>query len=123
MAILSFKKITPRKIFGFKTTVQQRGATKSSEEADCQYGDWMKAMGSRARSPNSRGRYRDETERATERVPVSSQQGSGKEPDEEDGGGGIVGGRVRMTKRNFRMAGNHGILPECSIPNSVFQGG
>ena len=102
---------------------QYFGATKSSEEADCQYGDWMKATGSRARSPNSRGRYRDETERVTERVPVSSQQGSGKEPDEEDGGGGIVGGRVRMTKQNFGMAGNHGILPECSIQNSVFPEG
>ena len=57
----------------------------------------MKATGSRARSPNSRGQYRDETERVTEGEPVSSQQGSGKAPDEDDGGGGIAGGRVRMT--------------------------
>ena len=57
----------------------------------------MKATGSRAQSPNRRGRYRDETERATESEPVSSQQGSGKAPDEDDGGGGIAGGRVRMT--------------------------
>ena len=57
----------------------------------------MKATGSRARSPNSRGQYQDETERVTEGEPVSSQQGSGKAPDEDDSGGGIAGGRVRMT--------------------------
>ena len=51
---------------------QYFGATKSGEEAVCQYGDWMKATGSRARSPNRRGWYRDETERATESEPVSS---------------------------------------------------
>ena len=27
-----------------------------------------------------------------------------------------------MTQLDVGMAGNHGILPECSIPNSVFQG-
>ena len=32
---------------------QYFGATKNGKEADCQYGDWMKATGSRARSPNS----------------------------------------------------------------------
>ena len=82
----------------------------------------MKASGSRAQSPNSRGRYRDETERVTESEPVSSQQRSGKAPDEDDGGGGIASGRVRMTQLDTGMAGKHGILPESSLPNSVFQG-
>ena len=99
---------------------QHFGATKNGEEADCQYGDWMKATGSRARSPNSRGRYQDKTERATESEPVSSQQGSGKTPDEDDGGGGVAGGRVCMTQLDAGMAGKHGILPESSLPNSVF---
>ena len=101
---------------------QHFGATKNGEEADCQYGDWMKATGSRARSPNSRGRYRDETERATETEPVSSQQGSGKVRDEDDGGGGGAGGRVHMTQQDAGLAGKHGMFPESLLPNSVIHG-
>ena len=82
----------------------------------------MKATGSRARSPNSRGRYQDKTERATESEPVSSQQGSGKTPDEDDGGGGVAGGRVCMTQLDAGLVGKHRILPESSLPNSVIHG-
>ena len=52
---------------------QYFGATKNGEEAKCQYGDWMKATGSRARSLNSRGQYRGEAEHATEGETVRSQ--------------------------------------------------
>ena len=47
--------------------------TKNGEEAECQYGDWMKAIGSRARSPNSRAWYWGEAEHATEGETVCSQ--------------------------------------------------
>ena len=75
---------------------QYFGATKNNEEVECQYGDWMKATGSRARSPNSRGRYREEAERASEEETTCSQQGRSRVLVEDDGAGRVAVARVSM---------------------------
>ena len=75
---------------------QYFGATKNGKEAECQYGDWMKATGSRARSPNSRRRYRDEAERATEGETAHSQQGRGRAPVGDDDPGRAAVAKVSM---------------------------
>ena len=82
----------------------------------------MKATGSRARSPNSRGRYRDEAERATEGETARSQHGRGRAPVEDDGAGKATIARVSMATQVNGTAENHGICPESSQPNPVFQG-
>ena len=82
----------------------------------------MKATGSRARSPNSRGRYRDEAERATEGETARSQHGRGRAPVEDDGTGKAAIARVSMATQVNGTAENHGICPESSQPNPVFQG-
>ena len=70
----------------------------------------MKATGSRARSPNSRGWYWGEAEHATEGETVCSQQGSGKVPDEVDSGGGDAGTRACTATQDVGMVGKHGLF-------------
>lgn len=47
-------------------------ATKNVKEAECQYGEWMKATGTRVRSPSSKGRYQGEANHGTEERIVHS---------------------------------------------------
>ena len=101
---------------------QYFGATKNGEEAECQYGDWMKATGSQARSPNSQGRYRDEVERASEEETTRSQQGRSRASVEDDGAGRAAVARVSMAPQVEGTAENQGSCPESSQPNSVIQG-
>uniref|UniRef100_A0A7N2LPL5 DUF4283 domain-containing protein n=1 Tax=Quercus lobata TaxID=97700 RepID=A0A7N2LPL5_QUELO len=46
--------------------------TKNGKEAECQYGEWMKATGTRACSPSSRGRYQGEANHGTKERTVRS---------------------------------------------------
>ena len=101
---------------------QYFGATKNGEEAECQYGEWMKATGSRAQSPNSRGRYRDEAKHASKREMTRSQQGRGRAPIKDDGAEKAAVARVSMATQVDGIAENQGICPESSQPNPVFQG-
>ena len=101
---------------------QYFGATKNGEEAECQYGEWMKATGSRAQSPNSRGRYRDEAKHASKRETTRSQQGRGRAPIKDDGAEKATVARVSMATQVDGIAENQGICPESSQPNPVFQG-
>nr|POF26886.1 hypothetical protein CFP56_65718 [Quercus suber] len=48
-------------------------ATKNGAEAECQYGEWMKATRTRARSPSSKGRYQGEANHGTEERTIRSQ--------------------------------------------------
>ena len=101
---------------------QYFGATKNGEEVECQYGDWMKATGSQARSPNSQGRYRDEAERASEEETTRSQQGRSRASVEDDGAGRAAVARVSMATQVDGTAENQGSCLEFSQLNFVFQG-
>ena len=82
----------------------------------------MKAIGSCARSPNSRGRYQGEAEHAIEGETVRSQQGSGRASDEVDGDGMDACARAYTATQDAGTAGKHGIIPEVPLPNPEFQG-
>ena len=82
----------------------------------------MKATGSRARLPNSRGRYREEAERASEEETTRSQQGRSRASVEDDGAGRAAVARVSMATQVDGTAENQGSCPEFSQLNSVFQG-
>lgn len=97
-------------------------ATKNGEEVECQYREWMKATGTRACSPSSRGRYRGEANHGTKERTVRSQQGSGTATKADDGGGGEVFTRVCMDTHAAGTAGNYGIFPEDTLPNHKFHG-
>ena len=97
-------------------------ATKNGEEVECQYGEWMKATGTRARSPSSKGRYRGEANHGTEERTVHSQQGSGRVTEADDGGSGEVFTRVCTNTHVIGTTRNYGIFLEDTLPNHEFHG-
>ena len=104
-----------------KHCAQYFALTKDSRDVTCQYGEWMKASGSRVRSPNRRDQVHDvddhgnDERRTTQQHPdvmVGTANGGGRDESDIRFGGDMCINEVNV---------NQGIVPEISMANPVNQ--